>query len=67
VRKHHPNSSEKTLIQLMHRYRRTVGTGKIIKNAKNLDEVGLLLETHFDKQTTLVDSLFPSFSRLIKG
>jgi hypothetical protein len=67
VRKHHPNSSEKTLIQLMHRYLRTVGTGKIIKDAKNLVEVWLLLEKHFDKQTTLVDSLFSQLLKTDQG
>jgi hypothetical protein len=67
VRKHHLNSSEKILIQLMHRYCRTVGTGKIIKDAKNLVEVWLLLETHFDKQTTLVDSLLSLLLKTDQG
>jgi hypothetical protein len=56
---------EKTLIKLMHTgtYCVAVSNGKIIKGAKNLVEVWLLLETHFDRQTALTDGLL---SQLLK-
>jgi hypothetical protein len=48
VKRYHFNLPEKTLMELMHRYCITVNTGKIIEGARNLVELWLLLETHFD-------------------
>jgi hypothetical protein len=47
----------------MYRYCITVSTGKIIEGARKLAELWLLLETHFDRQTTLMDGLL---SQLLK-
>jgi hypothetical protein len=54
---------EKTLIELMHKYCVTVDTDKIIEEAGSLVVVWLLLETHFDMQTALMDGLL---SQLLK-
>jgi hypothetical protein len=54
---------EKNLIELMHRYCVTVDTGKVIEGSRNLVEVWLLLETHFNRQTILMDGLL---SQLLK-
>jgi hypothetical protein len=35
----------------------TISTGRIIKGARTLAEMWLLLETHFDRQTTFLDGL----------
>jgi hypothetical protein len=47
----------------MHSYCVTVSTGKMIEGARNLVELWLLLETHFDRQTTLLNGLL---SQLLK-
>jgi hypothetical protein len=49
--------------ELIYRYCITVSTGKIIEGARKLAELWLLLETHFDRQTTLMDGLL---SQLLK-
>jgi hypothetical protein len=63
ARQFHPELSEKALIERMHRHCVTISTGKIIERARNLVEVWLLLETHFDRQTAFVDGLL---SQLLK-
>jgi hypothetical protein len=54
---------ERALIKQMHRHCVTISTGKFIEGARNLVEVWLLLETHFNRQTALVDRLL---SQLLK-
>jgi hypothetical protein len=38
-----------------------VEIGKVIKNAGKLDEMWMLLETHFDEQTNRIDGLLSQF------
>jgi hypothetical protein len=63
ARQFHPRSSKKFLIEQMHKYCLTISIGRVIEGARNLVEMWLLLETHFDRQTALVDGLL---SQLLK-
>jgi hypothetical protein len=55
VRKHCKNSLEKVLMQLMNKCCKSVDIGWIIEDAKNLVDVWLFFEKHFDRQTSIVD------------
>jgi hypothetical protein len=63
VRQFCPELPEKSLIERMRRYCVTISIGKVIEGARNLLEMWLLLETHFDRQTAFVDGLL---SQLLK-
>jgi hypothetical protein len=56
--------SKRVLIERVHKYCVTISIGKVIEGAWSLVEMWLRLETHFDRQTALVDGLL---SQLFKS
>jgi hypothetical protein len=63
VKQFYPGLSQRALNEQMYRYCLTISTCKIIEGTMKLVEMLLLLETHFDRQTALVDGLL---SQLLK-
>ncbi len=53
----HPDLSSEMLVEDLRKYCMVREMSRVIEQARNPSEAWLLLESHFDRQTALIDSL----------